>query len=161
MSVTIGSTPSSPWLLLVTTTCNALDQLLQILLHEQNLLTHNQIDQLAGVSLRKQQAANEAEAAGEQLQLALQHAGVTPGTDVTVWFEQHAPEALETWQLLRETARQAELYNRSNGLLIETRRQLLDQFVSQLASARGDALSYSAKGRLTAGGSGSLSRDKI
>ncbi|KAF0814439.1 hypothetical protein IGB42_01340 [Andreprevotia sp. IGB-42] len=155
-------TPTYPLLLsLVQTAHAALDQLLQLLLQEQNLLTHNQIDQLAALSLQKHQAASVAETAGERLQTALQSIGVDNDIDVAAWFTRYAPESLEAWQQLRETARQAALYNRSNGQLIETRRQLLDQFVTQLASARGDSLSYSKAGQLRGGSGGSLSRDKI
>ena len=151
----------SPLLQLVDAARVALDQLLQLLLQEQELLTQNKIDQLAALAAQKQQCASQAEAAGERLQTALGALGVGSDTDVGAWLQQYAPDALEAWQQLRETARQAEIYNRSNGMLIETRRQLLDHFVSQLASARGDALSYSNTGRLRGGSGGSFSRDKI
>ncbi|WP_035055482.1 flagellar export chaperone FlgN [Andreprevotia chitinilytica] len=160
MSLTSPSTAET-LLIFVDAARNALDGLLQLLLQEQELLTHNKIDFLAELSSRKQLAAVAAEQAGAQLRQQFNQAGMPEDADVAQWLTDQAPAALEAWQDLREIARKAELYNRNNGLLIDTRRQLLDQFISQLASSRGDALSYSPRGQLNSGSGGRLSRDKV
>ncbi|GGP19622.1 flagella synthesis protein FlgN [Silvimonas iriomotensis] len=146
---------------LIQNASTALDALLKLLHQEQDCLVNNRIDELGGLLQAKQQAANATEQATGLVEAWFTANGIaTQQADVQRWFEANQPAGVAAWNNLREQARQAAAINRSNGQLIDTRRQLVDGFVADLVQERDDGSQvYSGTGQIS-GRPGSITRDK-
>jgi flagellar biosynthesis/type III secretory pathway chaperone len=146
---------------LIQNASTALANLLTLLQQEQDCLVNNRIDELAGLLQAKQLAANATEQSTRLVENWFTANGIaTQQADVQHWFEANLPDGVAAWTALREQARQAAAINRSNGQLIDTRRQLVDGFVADLVQERDDGSQvYSDTGQIS-GRPGSITRDK-
>ncbi|MBB5190307.1 flagellar biosynthesis/type III secretory pathway chaperone [Silvimonas terrae] len=146
---------------LIQNASSALAELLTLLHQEQDCLVNNRIDELGGLLQAKQSAANHTEQTTRLVETWFAEHGIaTHQADVQRWFEANLPEGASAWNTLREQARQAAAINRSNGSLIDTRRQLVDGFVADLVQERNDGSQvYSDTGQLSSR-PGSITRDK-
>jgi len=139
----------------------ALAELLQLLQQEQDCLVSNRIDDLATLISAKQQSAGKTEQATGAVEEWFNANGIASReADIRQWLAAHLPQGAGAWETLREQARQASAINKSNGQLIDTRRQLVDGFVAELAHERGESTQlYSGSGQLT-GRTGPFTRGK-
>ncbi|WP_051304584.1 flagella synthesis protein FlgN [Chitinilyticum litopenaei] len=135
--------------------------LYQTLQEEQQLLAERQLDKLSVLLEEKTRQIRTLEQLSQQRRQALSAAGVTDQAEpIRSWLDTYQPDLLPAWDELLELARKAELLNRSNGQLINTRMDIEQSFLRQFVQQHElDAGGYSADGRLSTGGGASRKRD--
>lgn len=138
-----------------------LDQLLVLLKKEQKLLTERRLDELLPLLDEKTILIRRLEECSQARRQAFESEQVTDQADtIRSWLHVHQPTLQQQWEQLLENARAAELINRTNGQLINTRQEIEQQFLQQSVMPNSaESSSYTADGRINPLGNNARRRD--
>ena len=129
-----------------------LQRLVVLLEQEQNALVQRRIDQVSALLEAKSQAVRVLEAASETRSAVSAELGLTGQTQLLAFLGEDS----KLWQQVQQSARMAEMLNKSNGQLIQTHQESSQHLMSLLAQQRNLDSGYSADGKFV--GSTGLSR---
>jgi len=129
---------------------------IELLQHEQNLLTENQTDRLLALAEQKSALAVNLNQLAEVRRTLLNNQLPESSNDaIQAWLTTHSQEGLARWQEIRSLAEQASQLNRINGELIQMKLRHNQQTLAALTQAARKADLYGPDGqRSFAPGSG-------
>lgn len=143
----------------------AFNEFVELLQTEQETLQRGDVDRLVSLAQLKSDKVVTLAQIEDQRNRKLAAAGFTPDqTGMTSWLKQHAwefPDAERTWAELLSKARQAQMLNQSNGILIEQKLRHNQQALAILQAAANQASTYGPDGQTHAGKRGGRPLGKV
>jgi flagella synthesis protein FlgN len=143
----------------------AFNEFVELLQTEQETLQRGDVDRLVSLAQLKSDKVVTLAQIEDQRNRKLAAAGFTPDqAGMTSWLKQHAgefPDAEKTWAELLSKARQAQMLNQSNGILIEQKLRHNQQALAILQAAANQASTYGPDGQTHASKRGGRPLGKV
>jgi len=119
-----------------------------LLQHEQGLLTENSIDQLQNLAEKKSAHAVSLNELNEVCRRLMGKVVAKPdNASIAAWLQANSKEGLAVWQEIRVLAEQARQINQINGELIQMKQRLNQQLLTALTRAVNQANVYGSDGQ--------------
>lgn len=133
----------------------AFDDFVELLQSEQEALQRGDVDRLVSLARLKSDKVVTLAQIEDQRNRKLAAAGFKPDqAGMDTWLKQHAgdfPGAEKTWTEILSKARQAQMLNQSNGIMIEHKLRHNQQALAILQAAANQASTYGPDGQTHAG----------
>lgn len=143
----------------------AFDEFVELLQSEQEALQRGDVDRLVSLAQLKSNKVVALAQIEDQRNRKLAASGFKPDlAGMGTWLKQHAgdfPGAEKTWTELLSKARQAQMLNQSNGILIEQKLRHNQQALAILQAAANQASTYGPDGQTHAGKRGGRPLGKV
>ena len=143
----------------------AFNEFVELLQTEQETLQRGDVDRLVSLAQLKSDKVVTLAQIEDQRNRKLAAAGFSPDQlGMTSWLKQHAmefPDAEKIWAELLSKARQAQMLNQSNGMLIEQKLRHNQQALAILQAAANQASTYGPDGQTHAGKRGGRPLGKV
>ena len=141
------------------------DEFVELLQTEQEALQQGDVDRLVALAQLKSNIVVTLAQIEDQRNRKLAAAGFRPDpVGMGTWLKQHAvdfPSAEKTWTELLSKARQAQMLNQANGIMIEQKLRHNQQALAILQAAANQASTYGPDGHTHAGKHGGRPLGKV